>query len=78
VGIQEVRWDKVGTEPIDDYTFLYRKGNYYHLLGTGFVTCKGIRSAVKGAEFVTVCHTHSILCECRRKYRGQAGRQLQT
>jgi hypothetical protein len=26
VGIQEVRWDRGGTEPAREYTFFYRKG----------------------------------------------------
>jgi exonuclease III len=27
VGVQEVRWEKEGTERAEDYTFLYGKGN---------------------------------------------------
>jgi hypothetical protein len=30
VGIQEVRRDKIGTEPTDNYTFFYGNGNVYH------------------------------------------------
>jgi hypothetical protein len=37
-GLQEVRWDRGGTEPEDDYTFLYGKGN--HELGTEFFVYK--------------------------------------
>jgi hypothetical protein len=36
VGVQEVRWDKGGTEPAGDYTFFYVKGNADHHLRTGF------------------------------------------
>jgi hypothetical protein len=27
VGVQEVRWHRVGTEPAGEYTFFYGKGN---------------------------------------------------
>jgi hypothetical protein len=53
VGVQEVRWDKVDTEPADNYTFFYRNGNADHHLGTGFSIHKGIISAVKRVEFVS-------------------------
>jgi hypothetical protein len=36
VGVEEVRWDGGGTEPVSEYTFLYGKGNENHELGTGF------------------------------------------
>jgi hypothetical protein len=36
VGVQEVRLDKGGTEPADDYTFSYGNGNCDCLLGTAF------------------------------------------
>jgi exonuclease III len=36
VGVQEVRWDKGGTEPGGDYTFFYGNGNADHHLRTGF------------------------------------------
>jgi hypothetical protein len=37
VGVQEVRWDKGGTERAENYTFLYGAGNEDHQLGTGFL-----------------------------------------
>jgi hypothetical protein len=30
VGVQEVRWDRGGTEPAGQYTFFYGKGNQNH------------------------------------------------
>jgi exonuclease III len=40
VGVQEVRWDKGGTEPAGDYTFFYGNVNADHHLGTGFFVSK--------------------------------------
>jgi hypothetical protein len=34
MGIQEVRWDRGGTEPAGEYTFFYGRGNEKHELGT--------------------------------------------
>jgi hypothetical protein len=36
VGVDEVRWDRGGTEPAGEYTFFYGKGTDFHELGTGF------------------------------------------
>jgi hypothetical protein len=35
VALKEARWDKGGSEPADDYTFLYGNGNVNHHSGTG-------------------------------------------
>jgi hypothetical protein len=53
VGVQEVRWDKGGTEPAGDYTFFYGNGNTDHHLGTSFFVHKSIISAVERVEFVS-------------------------
>jgi exonuclease III len=61
VGVQEVRWDKGGTEPVGDYTFFYGNGNADHHIGTGFFVHKRIISAVKRVEFVSDRMSYIIL-----------------
>jgi hypothetical protein len=53
VGVQEVRWEKGGTERAEDYTFFYGAGNVDNQLGTGFFVHKRIVSAVRRVEFVS-------------------------
>jgi hypothetical protein len=43
VGVQEVRWDKDGTEPAGDYTSFYGNGNADHHLGTGLFVHQQLR-----------------------------------
>jgi exonuclease III len=61
VGVQEVRWDKGGTERAEDCTFFYGAGNEDHQLGTGFFVHKRIVSAVRRVEFVTDRMSYIIL-----------------
>jgi hypothetical protein len=52
VGVQKVRWDRGGTEPVGQYTFFYGKGSQNYELGTGFFVYKRIISTGKKVEFV--------------------------
>jgi hypothetical protein len=61
VGVQEVRWDKGGTEPAGDYTFSCANGTADHHLGTDFFVHKTIISAVQRVEFVSDRISYIIL-----------------
>jgi hypothetical protein len=61
LGLQEVRWDRGGTEPAGQYTFFYGKGNQNHELGIGFFIHKIITLAVKRVEFVSDRMSYIIL-----------------
>jgi exonuclease III len=64
VGVQDVRWEKEGTERAEDYMFFYGKGNEDHQLGTGFFVHKRIMSAVRRVEFVSDWMSYIILRGC--------------
>jgi hypothetical protein len=51
LGVQEVRWDRGGTEPADDYTVPIEMG-MRTWLRTGFLLRQQIVSSVKRAESV--------------------------
>jgi exonuclease III len=61
VGVQEVRWDRGGTESAGQYTFFYGKGNEDHELGTSFFVHKGIMSAGNRIEVVSDRKPYIIL-----------------
>jgi exonuclease III len=61
VGVQEVRWEKGGTEWSEGCTFLYEQGNGDHRLGTAFFVHKGIVSAVRRVEFISDRMSYIIL-----------------
>jgi exonuclease III len=64
VGMQEVRWEKGGTEQAEDYTFFYGQGNGDHQLGTGFFIHTRIVSAVTRVEFISDRMSYIILRGC--------------
>jgi exonuclease III len=51
VGVQEIRWDKGGTEPAADYTIFYGNGNVDHHLGTCFSVHKETIQVFNRARF---------------------------
>jgi hypothetical protein len=53
VGVQEVRWEKGGTERAEDYTFFYGEGNGDYQLGTGFFVQKRIVSKVRRVKLIS-------------------------
>jgi exonuclease III len=61
VGVQEVRWEKGGTERAEDCTFFYGQGNGNHRLGTGFFVHNRIVSAVRRVEFISGRMSYIIL-----------------
>jgi hypothetical protein len=61
VGVQEVRWEGGDSEPAEEYTFFYGKGNENYELGTCFFVHKSTISAVKRVEFVSDRMSYIIL-----------------
>jgi hypothetical protein len=61
VGVQEVIWEKGGTEWAEDYIFCYGQGNGDHQSGTGFLVHKRIISAERRVEFITDRMSNTIL-----------------
>jgi hypothetical protein len=61
VGVQEVRWEKGGTERAEGCTLFYGQGNGDHRLGTGFLVHKRIIAAVRRVEFIGDRMSYTIL-----------------
>jgi exonuclease III len=61
VGVQEVRWEKGGTERAGDCTFFYGQGSANHQAGTDFFIFKRIVSAVSIVEFISERISYIIL-----------------
>jgi hypothetical protein len=57
VGVQEVRWEKGGTERAQDYTFFHGQGNGDHQVGTGFLYMReSYQRLGEWSVLVTGCH----------------------
>ena len=62
MGVQEIRWEKVGKVRAGDYNFFYGKGNENHQFGIGFFFLQHrIVSAVKTVDFVSYRKSHIVL-----------------
>jgi hypothetical protein len=58
VGVQEVRWEGGGTEPVREYTFFYGKGNENHELGTDFLCIRESYQQLRELSLLVIgCHT---------------------
>jgi hypothetical protein len=64
VGVQDVRWDKGGTETAGEYTFFCGKEHVNHYLDKGLYVHKRIISAVKKVEFVSDRMPYIVLRGC--------------
>jgi hypothetical protein len=64
VGVQEIRWEKGGTERTEDYTFVYGLRNGDDKLGTGYFIHKRVISAVRRVEFISNRMPYIILRGC--------------
>jgi hypothetical protein len=61
VGVQEVRWDKDGTEPVVIHLYM-KNWNVDHNLGTSFCTIHNeMRSAIKMVVFISNILWHVIV-----------------
>jgi exonuclease III len=61
VGLQEVTWEKGGTERAEDFTFFCGQGNGDHRLGTAFCIHKRIISADRRVDFISDRMSYIIL-----------------
>jgi hypothetical protein len=61
VGVEEVRWEKGGTERSENYTFFYGEGTENRHIGTGFFVHKRIISAGRRVEFVSDRRSYIML-----------------
>jgi exonuclease III len=58
VGVQEVRWEGGGTEPVGENTFFYRKGNENNELSTGFLCIRESHQQLRGLSLLVIgCDT---------------------
>jgi hypothetical protein len=50
IAVQEVRWDRGGSQPANDYTFFYGNRSTNHYIETKFSVNEGIRLLVIGCH----------------------------
>jgi hypothetical protein len=56
LGVQEVRSQDSGTEPAEEYTFVYGTGNQNHELGTRFLCIRESSQQLRGFSLLVICH----------------------
>ena len=61
MGVQGIRWDKMGTVRAGDYIFFYGQGNENHQLGAGHFVHHEILSAVKRVDSVSDRMSYIVL-----------------
>jgi hypothetical protein len=64
VSLQEVMWEKGGTEQAEGYIFFYGEGNGDHQLGVSFSVHKRIVSADRTVQFTSDRPSYIILRGC--------------
>jgi hypothetical protein len=54
LGVQEAKWDRGGTKPAGEYTFLYENRNDNHELGTDFLCVRESCQQLRGQSLLVI------------------------